>query len=144
MSSLSLLRPADVRSADDLARYAEQVMGVPWARQRDLVVLKAKCNELFAHYPTATWFTLCRVVEYCRARKRRVPRVWMIVEEFRNAWAAGWLPELDPGAEDPEVEAGIAEALEQEDHEGWRRRLLGARGRDARRAVLMAWREVRC
>lgn len=136
--------PVDVATADDpykaFAEYCQQIIGVPWATQKDLIVLRKRGKEFFGHYPHADWYTLCRVASWCRSRRRRLPRVFMVIDEFRNAWKAGVLPELDPAnRQETNVEEAIAAALEIETRQDWRRRLIGARGIEARREAYREW-----
>lgn len=141
---LTVWTPALVEDAKDkpkaFAEYTQQVMGVPYPTIKDMTILRKKAKEFFKNCPNATWGTLCRVVQWAKARKRRPSRVWMLVDMFREAWSAGYLPELDRAARvDDNVEAGIERALEQEDRPEWRARLLGARGVTARREALTEW-----
>lgn len=141
---LHVWTPSDVQNAADPAKafadYCQQTMGVPWPTIGDLKILRKKANEFFEHYPQADWTTLCRVAQWCRSRKRRCSRVWLVVDEFRNAWAKGGLPELDPRDNaDERVEEGIERALEAEERPEWRRRLIAARGVDARREAYQEW-----
>lgn len=135
--------PQLVAQAPDPARayalYVGQVVGVPWATQKDLVILRKRINELFAHYPRVTYHTLCRLAQWCRTKGIRRQRVWEIVDLFRQAWAEKALPELDEPQHDRSVESRIIAALEIETNRDWRRRLLCAQGPTTRRNVLAAW-----
>lgn len=136
--------PDRVQGADDQARafadFCQQTIGTPWPTVRDLTILRKKCKDFFSHYPETDWRTLCRVASWCRSKKKRVPRVWMVVELFREAWRGGALPELDPAQRaESDVEAGIAAALETEQRQDWRHILLVARGLEARREAYDSW-----
>lgn len=136
--------PDTVEAAEDqaaaFAEYVQQTMGVPWPTIRDMSILRKKIKDFFALYPTADYRTLCRVVGFMRSRRRRVPRTWMVVDEFRKAWAAGQLPELDPGyCSNPSLDAAIAEALTVEQDPAWRRRLLLAQDPASRQEVYASW-----
>lgn len=136
--------PDLVQAAPDqtraFAEYIQQTLGVPWPTAKDMTILRKKCNEFFGHYPDLDYRSLCRVVVYCRTRKRRPPRMWMVVDEFRKAWSAGALPELDPVyREDENLDEKINAALATEQDPVWRRRLLLAQGPSARREVYAAW-----
>jgi hypothetical protein len=139
--------PEKVATAPDpvvaFAEYAQQRLGVPWPTQKDLNILRAKIGEFFRHYNKVTYYTLCRVVDWCRARRRRFGRVWMVIGEFRNAFAAGALPELEPDATDERVEARITVALTSETQPAWRARLIGAEGRTARTRAVQDWERLR-
>lgn len=138
--------PEKVATAPDpafaFAEYVQQVMGVPWPTNNDIVVLRKKVGEFFSHYPNADYYTLCRVVGWCRARRKRFQRVWMVVDCFRDAYVAGALPELDCDRQDGDVEAGIAAALDVESDPSWRRRFLACQGPQMRREALDDW--LRC
>lgn len=138
--------PDDVQHAEDkpraFASYAQQVLGTPFPTAKQLAVLRKRTKEFLEQYPQADWRTLCRVVIWCRQRRRRPGQVHYVLDEVRRAWASGALPELDPRDRvEDDVEASITAALERETREEWRRALLGARGVDARRKVLQAWRD---
>lgn len=137
--------PDAVQNADDQAKafaeYAQQTLGVPWPTLKDLVMLRKKAKDFFVHYPDADWRTLCRVVVWAANRKKRYARVWMLVDDFRKAWATGALPELDPHTRtDVDVEAEIHAALAKEQDQTWRRRLGLAQGSERQKEVLAAWR----
>lgn len=121
------------------AEYVQQTLGVPWPTVRDQAILRNRVQDFFDRYPRADWYTLCRLVQWCKNRKKRDARVWMVLDRFRAAWVAGALPELDPSTVDDNVEARIAAALERESNPTWRRRLLGAVGAQARRVAIDAW-----
>lgn len=121
------------------SEYAQQVLGVPWPTIRDQAILRHKIRELFDHYPRADWYSLCRLVQWCKGRGKRDTRVWLVLDRFRSAWCAGALPELDPQRTEVDVEARIERALEDEADPTWRRRLLGAMGTVARRAAIDEW-----
>lgn len=130
----------EVVDADTFCEYAQQMLGVPWPTTRDKIVLKAKVAEVARRYPVMDWRAFCRVVDWMRTRHKRPARVWMIVESFREAWASGVLPELDPrDDEDPDLERLIRAALWVEENPYWRNRLIGSRGSHARRRSFEAW-----
>jgi hypothetical protein len=121
------------------AEYAQQKLGVPWATKKDLCILRKKTNEFFSHYPKLNFYTLCRVVDWCRSRDRRYDRVWKIVDAFRYAWRDGAIPELMPDQAEDRIEERINVALCTEKTEGWRRALIGAQGVTARRRIIDEW-----
>ncbi len=142
-----LITPDDVQNADDpakeFAEYCRQTLGTPWPTLKDMIILRKKTKEFFEHYPHATWHTLCRVVVFSRSRKRRHAHVWAVMEDFRRAYVAGVLPELDPVNRVDEKFAGLVErALESEDDPSWRRRLLLAQG-SQQEEVYSVWRKER-
>ncbi len=140
---LDTYTPETVASADDpvmaFAEYAQQTIGVPWPTVQDRKILRKKINEFFEHYPQADFYTLCRIVGYCKQRRKRFGRVWAVVEQFRDAYEDGFLPELDPSSDDPDLELKIEQVLEAETDPDWRRRLLGATGQAARREAYNEW-----
>lgn len=136
--------PDLVQAAPDptraFAEYIQQTLGVPWPTVRDMAILRKKCNDFFDHYPNLDYRTLCRVVIYCRNRKRRPARMWMVVEEFRKAWSSGALPELEPSTQqDDGLEEKIIAAIQTEQDPVWRRRLMLAQGVAARQEVYQSW-----
>lgn len=124
------------------AEYCQQICGVPWPTGQDMLTLRKKVNEFFDHYPRLDWYSLCRVAQWCRSTRRRLARVWQVVDAFRPAFVAGALPELNTNR-DEDLDAAIGDALTQESDRTWRRRLLVAQGNDARRAILAEWRRLR-
>lgn len=137
--------PAMVAGAPDpalaFAEYSQQLLGIPWPTAKDQVILRARVKQLFEHYPRADYFTLCRLAQWCKTRKKRLPRIWMLVDCFRAAWAAGALPELDPQA-DEAIDDRVARALEAETGDSWRQRLLCTTG-TARQAAIEEWEQQR-
>lgn len=130
----------DVCDAESFCEYAQQMLGVPWPTYYDKKVLKAKTDEIFKRHPQMTWASICHVADWMRTRHKRPARVWMIPESFREAWAAGKLPELDPrDHEDGDLERLIQAALQVESDPYWRDRLIGSRGVEARRRTFEAW-----
>lgn len=130
----------DVKDVHGFAEYARQMIGTPDPTYKDITVARAKAADLFKKYPGLTWRSLCRIVDWEKTRGNRPPRIWMIIDNFRSAWSAGVLPELDPrNEEDPEVERLIEAALQIEQDSYWRKRLVGSRGVDARRDTLSEW-----
>lgn len=143
-SVLKTWTPDDVQAAPDPAKafceYAQQTLGVPWPTIKDMTILRKKTKVFFEQYPQCDWRTMCRVVQWCATRKKRHSRVWMVVEEFRKAWTAGALPELNPHTHrDEAVEDRVYKALEEEQDPVWRRRLLLAQGSQDQEEVYQMW-----
>jgi len=142
--SLKTWTPDEVQSADDKAKafceYLQQAVGIPLPTGKDIALVRRKAKDFFNEYPHTDWRTLCRVGNYCRQRKKRLPRSWMVIDKYREAWSAGFLPELNQTERrEEDVERAIAAALEHEQREGWRRRLLMARTAETRRKALGEW-----
>lgn len=140
--------PEKVALADDpvmaFAEYANQICGAPWATIKDLAVLRQRITDIFDHYPQATYYTLCRVVQYCLRNGIRQSRIYLYIDEpFRKAWAARALPELDEPVRDEGVEQRIVDALDVETDPSWRRRLICCMGTSSRSRVLADWMTVR-
>lgn len=138
--------PDRVAAAEDpcaaYAEYLQQTMGIPWPTIKDMSILRKHTKEFFDHYPNADWYTMCRLANYFRRRKRRFGRVYQVVTEFRDAYRDGALPELDPGygsASDSQLELNIAEALAGETRPEWVERLIRAEGVEARRGAYELW-----
>jgi len=140
-----MLTPEKVANAPDpsyaFAQYVQQVLGVPWPTLGDQVILKKKTNEFFGRYPHADYYTLCRVVTWIRGQKRtkRFTRVWLVIDSFRDAYAAGVIPELDRERSDDHIEARIKEILAIEKDPVWRTRLIGTQGLEYRRKLYFDW-----
>lgn len=144
-----LWTPEDVMANDDpamaFACYCQQIMGTPWPTIKDQVVLRKAAAEFFEYYPHATWHTLCKVALWCKQKKKRCPRVHLVVNAFRDAWADGALPELDANRTDTSLEDKIKALLESgELDEGWRARFARTTGTEARRAAYEDWVNSRC
>jgi hypothetical protein len=141
--ALTAWTPEKVAVAPDPTRafafYAQQILGVPFATTKDIVLLRQRVNDVFNRCPQATYYTLCRVVLWARRKRIRKPRVYMIVDLVPEAWADRALPELDEPVRDQQVERRIANALEVETDPSWRRRLIGAMGTTSRNRVLNDW-----
>lgn len=135
------IEAAEVNDPRSFAEYCQQKAGIPYPGYRQMPALRKTLATFFEQNPKFSYPMLCRVVDWVRARKRRVPHAHMVPSMFRYAWADGYLPELDPSEQvDDRVEAAIKAALVVETDPDWRRRLLGSRGLRARREVLEAWR----
>ena len=136
------IAPSDVHDALSFAAFAQQRLGTPYPTGKAIATLNKSLNEFFEHYPTADFYTMCRVVEWAKQKKKRYPQVYQLVYAFRYAYADGYLPELDPNVEQPDesLEAKIEAALKVEKDDEWRRRLMIARGVKARTEVFEAWR----
>jgi hypothetical protein len=138
VSFVDLLKPQDVVDARTFADYVRQILGTPTNTMKDLVTLQKKLKEHQEAWPNADWQTLVRTVDWCKARKKRPARAFLVVDWVRYAWADGYLPELDTKPVDQQLEEAISEALEVETDTEWRYRLIGAEGR-ARKEVYVAW-----
>lgn len=140
---LTTWTPEMVATAPDPTRafalYAQQVLGVPFATAKDLVVLRQRVNDVFARLPQANYFTLCRVVGWALRKRVRRARVYQVIDLVPEAWADRALPELDEPVRDERVEQRIADALHVENDPSWRRRLIGAMGSTSRNRVLNDW-----
>jgi crossover junction endodeoxyribonuclease RusA len=120
-------------------RYCQQTVGTPMPMEKEWAALARRVKAFFIEYPTADWYTLCRVAQWCKSHKVRPRTAVGLVGCFRSAWADGQLPELDPQHVDLEVERRIERALEVEENEQWRNRLFLARGVEARRKLADQW-----
>jgi hypothetical protein len=142
-STLTAWTPELVATAPDPTRafalYTQQVLGVPFATTKDIVLLRQRVNDVFNRCPQATYYTLCRVVAWARRKRIRKPRVYMVIDLVPEAWADRALPELDEPVRDQQIERRIADALQVENDPSWRRRLIGAMGTTSRNRVLNDW-----
>lgn len=125
------------------ARYCQQTVGTPMPMNQMWGPLGRRIKAFMIEYPQADWYTLCRVAQWCRTHKVRPRTTVGLVGCFRSAWADGHLPELDPQHVNLEVERRIERALEEEEDETWRSRLLLARGVEARRKLIEEWESKR-
>lgn len=143
----ALITPDDVQNAPEKERpklfadYVQQTLGTPWPTMKDMIVLRKKINEIFEHHPNANYHTLCRIVIFSRSRKRRFERVWGVLGDFRWAFKAGVLTELDPTYQtDGHYAPLVQRALEDEKDPVWRKRLLMA-GAQQQESVYLEWRK---
>lgn len=143
---LTTWTPELVAAAPDpvvgLSNYMEQILGVGFPTQKDLLVLRKRIKEIFQHYPAADYHTLCRLVRYNKSIKRRFSRVYTVMDSFREAMAAGWLPELT-NATSETAETHIRRILETETDPRWRARLLACRDDSARHHMIECWESSR-
>lgn len=139
---LTSVAKSDVNDITSLSIYAQQVIGCPWPTKHDEMVTRKKVQELFDRDPRLNWWSMCNVVDWMRQQHRRPARLWMVPDSFREAWAAGALPELDARDEcDDDLERMIDAALQIETDRYWRGRLIGSRGVAARRKTFESWLE---
>jgi hypothetical protein len=138
-----ILKPEDVAKSSDPARafahYARQRLGVPGITIKDITLTKKRAREFFTENPQCDWYTLCRVVCWCKTRRKRPPRLHSLFALIPYAWADGAIPELDADRVDLAVEEGITEALQRETDPTWRRRLMVGQGQTARAQALEDW-----
>lgn len=128
------------------ASYVQQQTGIPYPTSKEIPTLRKTLREFFDDQPNANYFTLCRIVDWAKARKRRYASVYgLVCNGWKYAWADGYLPELDPDYQqkDEDLEALITAAIEREDNPEWVRRLIVAQGNESRRRVYEAWLEER-
>jgi hypothetical protein len=96
MTWLTTWTPEKVQAAQDkpraFAEYCQQTIGTPWPTLKDMTILRKKIKEFFEHYPRCDYRSLCRVANWCRARKRRPTRAWLVIESFRDAWRTATCP----------------------------------------------------
>lgn len=118
-----------------LANYIEQILGVGFPTKNDLLILRRRVNEIFEHYPKANYQTMCRIVQYNKQIKRKFARVYTVIDSFREAKAAGWLPELT-SPHDEDLRDRILKILLVETDREWRARFLACPDDEARRFVL--------
>lgn len=139
------LPPSEVKDSKSFATYCQQELGTPFPSQKNMPALRRQIKEFFERYPNADYYSLCRIVDWAKSRKKRLAHAHVVVASFRYAWADGFLPELDPSKQtvDAGLEDRIKSALEVETHPFWRERLMGAEGVKARTAVYDAWKEQR-
>lgn len=121
------------------ANYIEQVLGVGFPTKKDLIILRHRVKQILDYYPQANWYTLCRLVAWLKKKKRKFVRVYCVVDNFREAMAAGALPELTAGATG-ELREYIYKLLESESDPLWRKRLIACHDDISRRAVLERYR----
>lgn len=143
---LTTWTPELVATAPDpvigLANYMQQTAGLPFPTLSDLNGMRKVTKEIFEFYPTATWYTMCRVVQYVKAKRRRPTRCTAAINMWREAMAAGYLNELDP-AQDQGLIDSINRILETETEPRWRARLMGCLDNEARRLAISDWRTFR-
>jgi hypothetical protein len=146
-SATTIWTPDKVAACPDPAiafvGYVQQTTGTPAATAKDLAIVRKKAKAIFDQCPRADWYTLCRVVTWARGRRRRHAQVHYYVDDFRQAWAEGALPELDNQRREDTTEARIARALTTETDTLWRRRLIASSGMQARRDAIDEWERVR-
>lgn len=129
-----------VDSVETFCEYAQSRLGVPFPGATRMPAVRSQVRIFFEQNPRCTWKSLVAIVDFCRARKKRVSSVLYIPALVGKAFYAGYLPELDPSEQhEPDVERGIEAALAVEKNPEWRRLLHGARGVTARRQVHAAW-----
>ena len=143
---LTTWTPEKVADAPDpivaLGNYMQQLLGIAFPTIQDISGIRGIANEIAQHYPGATTNTLCRVVQYAKAKRRRPTKGSQVMGMWREAMAAGYLNELDP-SNDQALMDTIYRILETEDDQRWRSRLLCCLDNDARRLAISDWRTFR-
>jgi hypothetical protein len=135
---------SEVVDGKTFANFVHQQLGTPFPSKVHLNTLNKRVRQFFTEYPDANWMTMVRLVEYCKSRKKRPAHAYAVFSQLRFAFAAGYLPELEPKEHtDEELEQSIQAALEVERDTKWRERLIASTGVNARRRVYVAWTEAR-
>lgn len=145
MGFVDEIKPIDVQDAEMLAQYIQQVTGTPMPRGKELAAFRRYIKDFLNTYPHLSYQTLCRVVDWVRAKHRRCATPMQVINQYKWAWQAGAIPEFyDAHANGVSVE--LSEALRSErDHE-WCVRLTDARDlmtTDNARKVLEEWNSQR-
>ena len=132
--------PEKVAEAPDpiiaLSAYIEQALGVAFPTKKDITILRKRVYEILDRYPRADFYTLCKVVAFNRQRRRRFARVYTVVDSFREAMAAGWLPELTV---ETCLKERVQEILTHETDPDWRARLISCPDDEARQVIINEW-----
>ncbi len=135
MSFLDPVKASEVKNAVTFCNWANATYGAPPPTQKDLAILNKKARELFETVPDTDWQTLVTVVKWCASRKRRFPRIWSYVGQYRNAWAAHV---FDGPVAQGSIEDRISKILDVETDPLWRSRLMKSVG-EHRETVLEEW-----
>lgn len=117
------------------ANYMEQILGVGFPTVKDLTILRKRVHEIFDRYPKADFRTMCRLVQYNKNKKKKFTKVYAVTGSFRDAMAAGWLPELT-NENDENLREDVLRILKTETDPDWRGRLLACPDDDSRRFVI--------
>lgn len=127
----------EVKDIQTFSDYARQTSGVPYPSKMILNTAKKEAELLFQQYPNLTWKSLCQIVLWSKAKRRRHEHVLALLRSYRWAYKDGFLPELDE-TEDTRLDDLIEKALAVESDPEWRRRLLESKG-PARKRTYEAW-----
>jgi hypothetical protein len=143
MGWLSHVEAEDVTDARSYANYCQERLGIPYPTKQQLVGLQTQIKDFFSVYPHTDYHSLIRLCDWAKARHRRFATVNGLLSGFRYAWAAGYLPELDPGYRPVSgIDTVIQQALRVEKDLYWRDRLQSCYG-SGREVVLGEWRTMR-
>src|SRR5690606_16911809 len=146
MGWVDQLSASDVVDANSFAQYCQQETGIPLLRGRKIIALRKEIKIFFDTYPHATYFTLCRLVDWAKAKKKRYADASNLLSKgFRLAWVDGYLPELDPNYMpiDTDLEEKIEKAIAVETNQIWLRKLVIAKGGSSAQEVYESWRNYR-
>lgn len=125
-----------------LGNYMQQTLGIAFPTMSDLAGIRKIANEIAKTYPQASTNTLCRVVQFAKAKKRRPMKGSQVMGMWREAMSAGYLNELDPSNDQALIDS-IYKILETETDERWRSRLMCCLDNDSRRLAIADWRTFR-
>jgi hypothetical protein len=107
-----VLKPEEVNSPETLARFCQEQTGIPYPSKGQIAVLRKAVKEFFEKYPTATYTSLTNLVKWSKDNHRRYAQTANLISGgTRYAFAAGYLPELDPKYSEKSVGDLINEAL---------------------------------
>lgn len=138
MHPASIVKPAQVVDVESLEQFICQQIGCGFVTFKDRAILRKKVKEFFVNYPKATWQTLTATVEWSKTRRKRLSRVYQVVDYVRYALEDGYLPELDPDSQE-DVDVRVRQILATEHDAQWRHRLMVAQGLSGKSRVIEAW-----
>jgi hypothetical protein len=139
---VKLVTSSDVNDYQSFAVYCRQILGTPRPSLKEQIILQRELKRFFEEFENADWLTLCRLVDWCRAKRLHPADCYRIFCHTRRAWSDGVLAELDPvDRADVDLQIQIDSILSVERDPQWRRMLLGAQGQLGRESLAVYRRE---
>lgn len=106
------LTAKDVCSPETLAQYCQEQTGIPYPSKGQIAILRKAVKEFFEKYPNATYESLTNLVKWSKDNHRRYAQTANLISGgVRYAFAAGYMPELDPKYTEKSLETLLNEAI---------------------------------
>lgn len=136
------LDKTNVTKPEEFAEFVQQVHGTPYPTGKAMAQLRRVTKDFFKKNPKADWMTLCKTVEFCHNRNKRLAQAYSVLPWVRYAWQSGWLPELDPNVS-KEIDDAIAAAIVVETDQYWRDKLACAGSIAGKQTAYAQWQAYR-
>jgi len=96
INPLHIVTRQEVDSPESFAMFVQQKLGTPYPTMKEMNILRKYLKEFFTTYPDLNYSVLVKIVDWCKAKKRRPAHSYQVITYLRYAWRDGAIPDLDP------------------------------------------------